>query len=126
MVNCGDTFLTGEDDDDTLHLWIVLTPPAEGEVVTVSVTTRTRKSEALVVLQPGDHSFINRESVIAYAYATIRTVEDIEAAIENGSAKPREPVTSAILERVRAGLLESDFTPNGVRHFYRSVMRDRT
>jgi mRNA-degrading endonuclease toxin of MazEF toxin-antitoxin module len=77
MLNLGDTFLTGDAEDDTLHLWIILTPPSEGEVVTVSVTTRRRKSETLVQLHPGDHPFIAHESVIAYAYARIRTVEEI-------------------------------------------------
>jgi mRNA-degrading endonuclease toxin of MazEF toxin-antitoxin module len=56
MLNRGDTFLTGDEQgdeqEDTLHLWIVLTPPSEGEVVTVSVTTRQRHSETLVELHP--------------------------------------------------------------------------
>lgn len=48
----------------------------------------------------------------------IRTVEDIEAAIANGSAKQREPVSAALLSRVQNGLLDSEFTPNGVKHYY--------
>ena len=122
MLNCGDTFLTGDEDDETLHLWIVLTPPTEGEFVVASVTTRRRKSETLVILRVGDHPFIRHDSVISYAHSKIMTVEAIEIAILNGAAKIREPVTEAILRRVRAGLVDSDFTPNGVRHYYRSVM----
>jgi mRNA-degrading endonuclease toxin of MazEF toxin-antitoxin module len=76
VLECGDTFLTGDDEDEGYHLWIVLTPPIEGEVVTVSVTTQRKRSETLVVLKPGDHPFITHPSVIAYAYATIRTVAD--------------------------------------------------
>lgn len=124
MLNCGDTFLTGEEDDQSLHLWIVLTPPIEGEVVIASVTTLRRMSETLVVLRPGDHPFLRHDSVISYAYSKITTVEAIETAILNGTAKLREPVSEAVLRRVRAGLLDSDFTPNGVRHYYRDVMRD--
>lgn len=124
MLECGDTFLTGDEEDEDYHLWIVITPPSEGEVVTVSVTTRRKRSETLVILQAGDHPFIQHESVIAYSYSRIRMVQDIQTAIENGSAKRREPVSQALLERVRAGLIDSDFTPNGVRHFYKEVMRD--
>jgi hypothetical protein len=63
MLSCGDTFLTGDEEDEDLHLWIIISPPKEGEVVTVSVTTRRSKSEALVVLAPGDHPFVKHQSV---------------------------------------------------------------
>lgn len=122
MLNCGDTFLTGDEDNDIYHLWIVITAPSEGEVVTVSVTTAIKRSERLVVLNPGDHLFVKHESVIAYSYSKIRLVSDIELLISTGNAKRREPVSDALLRRVRAGLLDSDFTPNGVRSFYKSVM----
>ena len=123
MLNWGDTFLTGDEEDSDLHLWIVLTPPTEGEVVTVSVTTRRQKSELLVLLRVGDHPFIRHDSVVSYRYARIRTVDEIETALVNGTAKKREPVSAGLLKRMRDGLVESDFTPNGVRHFYLDVMR---
>jgi mRNA-degrading endonuclease toxin of MazEF toxin-antitoxin module len=126
MLNRGDTFLTGDEQEDTLHLWIILTPPSEGEVVTVSVTTRRRRSETLVELHPGDHPFIVHDSVIAYSYARIRTVEEIEAAVASGAARLREPVSPEVLERVCKGLVESDFTPNGIRHFYKSIQADNS
>lgn len=122
MLNCGDTFLTGDEEDQDLHLWIIISPPSEGEVVTVSVTTKRKRSEILVVLRPGDHPFIAQESVIAYSYSRIRTVDDIETALLNGTAKKREAVSEELLKRVQAGLLDSDFTPNGVRYFFREVM----
>lgn len=121
MLNCGDTFLTGDDEDDDYHLWIIVTQPSEGEVITVSVTTQRKKSENLVVLQAGDHPFITHPSVIAYGYSKIRAVDDIENAIRNGSAKQREPVSEAILQKVRNGLADSDFTPNYVRHYFNSL-----
>lgn len=46
---------------------------------------------------------------------------------QNGSPRPpanakmREPVSPELLRRIRAGLRDSDFTPNGVRHFYGSL-----
>src|ERR1700676_42671 len=100
MLNDGDTFLTGDAEDESLHLWIVVTPPTDGEVVTVSVTTRRRKSETLVVLKPGDHPFIEHESVIAYTYSRIRPVDDIEAAMRNGTAKKRQPISRELLARI--------------------------
>ena len=122
MLSRGDTFLTGDEQDDTLHLWIILTPPSEGEVVTVSVTTKRRRSETLVELHPGDHPFIVHDSVIAYSYSRIRTVEEIEVAVASGTAKLREPISPKILERVCNGLLDSDFAPNGIRNFYKNTL----
>lgn len=92
----------------------------------MSVTTRRRKSETLVQLHPGDHPFIVHESVIAYAYARIRTVEEIEVAIATGTAKLREPMSPELLGRICNGLIDSDFTPNGIRHFYKSIQRDNS
>lgn len=121
-LNCGDTFLTGDGDEDNFHLWIVLTSPNEGEVVTVCLVTARKRSERLVVLNMGDHPFVQHESVIAYQFSQIRSVEDIQELLRSGGAKPRDPVGPELLKRIRAGLLDSDFTPNGVRAYYRLVM----
>lgn len=121
MLNCGDTFLTGDGDEDNFHLWIIITQPNEGEVVTVCVVTSHKRSERLVVLNKGDHPFIDHESVIAYYYSKIRAVADIEAAFVARAARKREPVSEHILRRAQNGLLDSEFTPNGVRHYFKSV-----
>jgi hypothetical protein len=122
MLDCGDTFLTGDGDEDNFHLWIIITPPTEGEVVTVCLVTARKGSERLVVLNQGDHPFVRRESVIAYAHSKIRAIEDIRELLKRGLARRREPVSFPLLKRIQAGLLESEFTPNGVLFYYRSVM----
>jgi mRNA-degrading endonuclease toxin of MazEF toxin-antitoxin module len=119
MLKCGDTFLIEDEDGPECHLWIVVTPPSEGEVVIVSVTTKRKKSETLVVLKKGDHPFIEHDSVIAYHYSKVVTVESIEAAIKNGTAKQHAAVSPELLKKAKAGLLESDFTENGVRSLYK-------
>jgi hypothetical protein len=124
MLNCGDAFLTGDGDEDNFHLWVIITPPNQGEVVTVCMVTAHNKSERLVVLNQNDHPFIKHETVIAYGFSRIRTVADIEELIKRGFAKQRESVSAALLKRIREGLLDSDFTPNGVRNYYREVTTD--
>ncbi len=124
MLECGDTFLAGDSENEDFHLRIVLTPPTEGEVVVVCVTSKRKKSETLVELHKGDHEFIEHDSVVSYAYTQIKLVDDIESAIASGAAIKKEKASEALLSRLRAGLLESDRTPNGVRAYYRSVMPD--
>jgi hypothetical protein len=114
-------FYAGETEDDEPHLSIIITPPSEGEVVTVTITTRRKKSESLVRLKVGDHPFIKHESVVSFFYSRVRSVDEIEAAIQSGTATVREPATPELLKKIRRGLLDSDFTPNGVRYFYRSL-----
>ena len=123
-LKCGDTFLTGDGNEDNFHLWIVLTSPNEGEVVTVCLVTAHKRSERLVVLNKGDHPFVQHESVIAYGFSQIRSVEDIQELLRSGAAKPRDPVSPELLKKIRAGLVDSDFTPNGVRAYYRLVMAE--
>jgi hypothetical protein len=122
-MNAGDAFLAGTDEDEKLHLRIVVTPPTpDGEVAVVSLTTRRRHSETLIVLQPRDHPFIRHESVIAFSYSEVTSVARIERAISAGDARRREPVSSDLLRRIQEALLDSDFTPNGVRQFVREVL----
>jgi hypothetical protein len=122
MLNCGDTFITGDDESEDWHLHIIVTPPSDsGEVVTVCVTTQRKKSETLVVLPADCHPFIKHASVVSYGYSKIRCVADIETALQNGTAKLRDQVSPEILRRAKAGLIDSDFTPNGVRMYYLEV-----
>jgi mRNA-degrading endonuclease toxin of MazEF toxin-antitoxin module len=119
--NCGDTFFIEDEDGYERHLWIIVTPPTKDEMVVVNVTTRRQRSETLVELHKGDHPFITRDSVISYAYAKIINVEEIESAIKNGTAEKSSPASATLLSRAQAGLIDSDRTPNGVKHYYKSV-----
>jgi len=124
MIICGNTFLIEDEDGYDCHLCIVITPPNFGEVVIVSVTTERSRSEMMVRLKPGDHPFIDRPSVISYAYSRVTTAEEIEAAVKNGTAKPRANASEKLLKRAQDGLLESDRTPNWVKQRYRDIIED--
>lgn len=118
MLALGDTFLAG----DEYHLWVIVTPPYNGEVVAVSVTTRRDRSETLVTLQPGEHPFIVRESVIPYTYSRIWKVAEIEAALAAEEIVSKEPASPELLKKAQGGVTESEHTPNEVRGFFTHVM----
>jgi len=73
---------------------------------------------------PNERRFLKWQSVISYSYARIRIVEDIEVSLSCGKAKQREPVSPELLKRIRMGLKDSDFTPNGVRYYFASLSED--
>lgn len=118
----GDTFMLEDEDGEGEHLHVLITSPSKsGEVVTVSISTRRPRSEALVCLYPGEHPFITRESICPYRFARIREVQAIEEALRNGWARSKEKATGNLVSKLTAGLRDSDFTPPGVLHFYLSV-----
>ena len=122
ILERGDTFMLEDDDGTGEHLHVILTSPTlAGEVVTVSISTRRAKSETLVCVQPGEHPFITRESICAYRFARIRTVEAIGSAIASGHARQKEKASEDLIRRLAAGLVDSDFVSPGVVAFYKGV-----
>jgi hypothetical protein len=120
-MDCGDAFMLEDEDGSKEHLHVLLTKPtSEGEVVTACICTRRSRSETLICLDFGDHPFIKHPSIVAYRFAAIRRCDDIEAAIMRGEARLQERVSESLLKKMQNGLLDSDFTPNAVRAFFKS------
>ncbi len=118
MIRYGDTFMFADADDPKGHLHIIITTPsAKGEVVTVPVTTPNSKSDRMTTLNVGDHPRITHPSVLAFSFARIRTVSQIESLIKSYDAKKCAAMKEDVLERCRQGVLESDRTPNEVKAF---------
>jgi hypothetical protein len=121
-MECGDTFIIEDADEEGEHLHVLLTSPSlAGEVVTASISTRRTRSEALVCVHPGEHPFIRHESIVAYKFSAIRTCAAIEAAVRDKAARPKGKVSPELLKKMQAGLLDSDFTPPGVRAYFVAI-----
>ena len=118
-MQCGDTFMIEDEDGEDEHLHVLLTTPSlAGEVVTVSISTRRKRSETLVCVHPDEHPFIRVESVVLFHFAAIRSCASIEAAIKSGAARSKEKASPELVRRMQAGLVDSDFTPPGVRAYF--------
>jgi hypothetical protein len=111
-------------DGNKEHLHILLTSPTQDdEVITACICTRHSRSETLVCVAAGEHPFVKHPSIVAYAFAEIRKCKDVENAIKAGKARPQKKASEALLKKMKAGLLDSDFTPNGVRAFFKSCQK---
>lgn len=116
-----------DENETKFHLRIVITDPNDdGEFIAVSVVTRHKRSDAMVTLQKGDHSFINDPSVIDFWHSRVMNVGLIEGQIKSDDAKQKEKISDKIVERARMGLLESDRTENGVRDFFLSSEEEKS
>jgi hypothetical protein len=122
MASYGDTFLFADDDDEQGHLHVIITQPSkDGQVVTVTVTTRHKKSDAMVPLEIGDHPYIKRPSVFTFAFARVKSLSTIDAVIANRDAKQCDPMDEKFLRRARSAIVESEFTPLEVLEFLRGL-----
>jgi hypothetical protein len=123
-MECGDTYIIEDEDGCCEHLHVLLTSPSlAGEVVTASISTRRRRSETLVCVHPGEHPFINSESVVPYHFSAIRTCAAIGACVKNGTARRKDKASPELVRRMQEGLVESDFTPPGVRAYFIGITR---
>lgn len=121
-MKSGDTFIIEDEDGLKEHLQVVLTDPdSNEEFVTASICSRQSRMEALVILNHGDHSFIDHESVASYRHARIRQLMTVTCALASGVARQKESVSETLLLRLRAGLLESDFVRNDVRSYFQAA-----
>jgi len=105
------------------HLWILVTEPTtDGTCVTVNITTPTsRRADRTIILQKGDHPFIQHESIITYADAQFETVKDLQNYVSGGTAKPKQAISPRLLRRIQDGLINSPETPYKIRDFCKAL-----
>jgi hypothetical protein len=70
-------------------------------------------------LAPGDHSFVEENSYIAYYHINQFNVAVLENQIANGVLRPNESVDSALLQRICDGVLKSRHSPPMEKKYYR-------
>ena len=83
---------------------------------TAGITSLRHWKDQTLILQPGDHSFIVQQSVIAYENACLLREWQVERVLKEGIAQP--PASTELLLRITDGLTKSPFTPNKVKAFY--------
>jgi hypothetical protein len=58
---------------------------------------------------------------MAFVYARVKTIAEIDAVIQNRDAKKCAPMDEKFLRRARGALTESESTPYEVLEFYRKL-----
>ncbi len=102
-------------NQDLQHLFIILTAPIDGTVITVNLSScKTKFYDKSCVLEKGDHSFIKHKSYIAYHHSEILKITQLK----NMSIRQLEQVTENVFNRITSGLLKSKQTPNKVKKLF--------
>lgn len=121
----GDTFWG---IDRQHHLWIALTAPTlEGSVIVANFTSHYPSDKAscdanCTVVNPGEHPYPRRPSCIFYRGSHAETLQDILQGIERPFRRG-EPLSPALLRRIRRGALDSPRTPDDVKDAVRASLR---
>jgi len=119
-VSAGDTFKMRKPDDHNPHLWVVVTDPDDdGDVAIVNLTSRKQHSDDTVTLNRGDHTFIERETVIYYQDARRTKASALTNAVRGGAATVHDPCRLDILTKIQRGLDRSPYTPNDIKEYVR-------
>lgn len=108
----GDTFLLTGGNVPTPHLWVILWGPVgdANAYLAVMLTSLRSHSDRTCILDVGDHPFIRHPTSVSYRNVMRLTGERLAELAASGSARPRQPVSAAVLERLRAGFFASAHT----------------
>jgi hypothetical protein len=120
-MRAGDSLLLPKPGQTVAHLWVLLTDPdaATDEVLMVNLTTQRPHSDTTVVLKPGDHPFVTHPTVVNFSDARLVKATVMQDYLSRGVYMRQAALSSAVLQRLQAGLLASPFTPNKFKDCFR-------
>ncbi|MDQ1351268.1 MAG: hypothetical protein QG657_1570 [Acidobacteriota bacterium] len=103
MIPVGSTFLIPTPPlFQTKHLYILIAAEkSTNRGLIVNFTTSRYGSDKSCVVIPGEHSFLNHESVINYADSQIVDISSLETALSKGIITSHDPVSPVLLKKSR-------------------------
>lgn len=116
MLGLGDTVILPKPGLEKEHLWVLITTPdLNGIAIMVNLTTQRPHSDKTVILQPGDHPFIDRPTVVFYADARFVEVALLESCISKGLGRNHSQMAAVVLQKIQNGLFASKLTPQKIK-----------
>lgn len=115
----GDAVLLRKPNQTVEHLWVILTEP-EGDpsqVVMVNLTTQRSGSDTTVVLNVGEHPFIQHPTAVNYFDARFTPAEPLQQGVDAGFFSDLQCCEPGVLKKIQQGLLASRFTPKRIKNY---------
>ena len=69
--------------------------------------------EQTCLVEPGEHPFVKHRTIVHYASATLVKDSVLERLKSEGKLKPKEPLSSGLLDRIRKSAEDSENIPTG-------------
>lgn len=114
MLDIGDTFISKLPPKNIPHLCIIISPPADDNLVLrVNLTSykQNRYNDESCILNIGDHEFITRKSIINYRDIEIVNIKTLEQRFKTGIIESHIRVRRNIIKKIINGALISDDIP---------------
>lgn len=107
----GCTFFNKEYDGVPTHLWVVLSDPriSDSTVLIANLTSWSLGADESCVLVPGDHPFIKRKTIIAYALARTASLQILDQLYSRRDIWTNDPFEVNVLLRIQKGLMDSRY-----------------
>lgn len=121
MVRAGGCFYLSTPRVKLGHLWLILTDPEGDPPRVVAVMLRTKKAytDDTLILVPGDHPFLDRESCVQYSSVEFMRVDEIVKWSGRPGCGIHPDMSADLLARVRAGLLKSPYAVLRIQEYCR-------
>lgn len=96
------------------------------KVIAVPFSSKKPGSDITVELSPGDHDFINKQTVLNFAFAREWLIERIMTRISERDFEPRESLQEDVVKKIRQGLMDSPFTPRDIKKIFADSVEHRS
>jgi len=126
MLTIGDTVMLPKPGYEKEHLWALITAPdpETGDAIMVNLTTQRPHSDTTTIIQPGEHEFVDRPTVVFYADARMVDVKILEEGLRQGLVRQHAALSAKLLQRIQDGLIASRFTPDKIKEAF-EVAREK-
>jgi hypothetical protein len=121
MLTIGDTVMLPKPGQEKEHLWALITAPdpKSGDAIMVNLTTQRPHSDTTTIIQPGEHPFVDRPTVVFYADARMVDVNTLEEGLRHGIGRQYAPLSAELLRRIQDDLFVSRFTPGKIKEAFK-------
>ena len=91
----------------------------------VNLTTQRPHSDTTMIIQPREHPFVDRPTVVFYADARMVNVNTLEEGVRQKVVRQHDPLSKELLQRIQNGLLASKFTPDKIKKAFEAARGKR-
>lgn len=112
-MEAGSAFLSVDPKSHREHLWVILSDPKKDEqkILIANVTTLDDWKERVCLLERGEHPMVTHESCVYYEESRVTTLKALYDGKDAGLVKVVDPVSPALLQRMREGAMASGRIP---------------
>jgi len=126
MLTLGDTVMLPKPGHAKEHLWALITAPdpESGDAIMVNLTTQRPHSDTTTIIQPGEHPFVDRPTVVFYSDARMVNVNRLEEGLRQGVGQQHATLSAKLIQRIQGDLFVSRFTPNKIKEAF-TIAREK-